>query len=87
MNAATLVSPWGRRRALSLIREGTVSLVASDCHGVRHRPPLLDRARAVIGRRLGEEQLSYMDNFARSLLCGAGINSNGGNRAAERGLL
>lgn len=54
-NAASLLSGTFRRAAFRLIKEGLVSLVASDMHSLEQRPPNLNKAYAVIESKFGSE--------------------------------
>lgn len=67
-NASSFLGVWHGRASLRLLQEGNVRLVASDCHGLHHRPPVLDRACRAIEKKLGASVLSRMDALARSLL-------------------
>lgn len=43
-----------------LIDEGRVDIIASDCHGIRSRKPVLSRAKEVLERRVGAAEAERM---------------------------
>lgn len=43
-----------------MLREGRVDLIASDAHNLKHRPPILSKARQTISELLGEEMGSKL---------------------------
>ena len=51
-----------RRLALSMLRKQMISFVASDCHGLDHRPPNLGDAMALIGKKLGSPALDFLQS-------------------------
>ncbi|HEX6201368.1 MAG TPA: CpsB/CapC family capsule biosynthesis tyrosine phosphatase [Thermoanaerobaculia bacterium] len=58
ITAMSLTGDFGRTARQvchDLLDRGLVHFVASDCHGVGHRPPGLSRARRVLAERWGEE--------------------------------
>lgn len=64
LTASSLTGGFGRRVARfarELVRRGYVQVVASDAHGVRHRPPLLQPAvaelRALVGTAKAEQMV------------------------------
>lgn len=66
-NAATFLSPLTARSVLKLMKKGYVHFVASDCHGITKRPPMLKAARDVIAKRLGTAVLEEMDAHSAAL--------------------
>ncbi len=58
VTAASLTGGYGRKirsRTLRLLQAELIHFVASDAHGLRRRPPGLNRAREVVAARMGEE--------------------------------
>lgn len=53
MNAGTILDPASQKKALRLIDDGLVHVVASDAHGIDHRVPNLGEAMKVIEKKLG----------------------------------
>jgi len=67
-NADFFLGTWTKRRALRLLREGTIQLLGSDCHNITARPPRLQEACDVIASALGTRILRDMDALGRELL-------------------
>ena len=53
-----------RETAEALIKRGCVTLLASDAHNVKHRPPRLDHGRAAVAELLGDEKANALVNAA-----------------------
>ncbi len=83
-NASALLDLWQAGRVRRLVREGAVQLLASDCHGINRRPPMLDRAYGSLDRRLGDGTAARMIRFGRSLISASYVNNTGGEVAAEK---
>jgi protein-tyrosine phosphatase len=69
VTANSLTGRWGDRAlkiADWLLRRNVVHIVATDCHNVEHRPPVLSEARAVLEKRYGAETANalVLDNPA-----------------------
>jgi protein-tyrosine phosphatase len=63
LTADSVVGSFGRTALYyseKLIDEGRVDIIATDCHGIQSRRPLLSRARTVLERRLGVEEAERM---------------------------
>ncbi len=71
-NAGFFTAFGTKRRALSLLKRGTVRFVGSDCHNMTGRPPLIGKAFDVISKKLGNEFLSQITEYGYSKL---GINN------------
>lgn len=54
MNTSAIINSDTKRRALSLIDNGYVDLLGSDCHNMSFRPPVIEEARKIIFHKLGE---------------------------------
>lgn len=67
-NAGFFVSLASRRKALSLLKEGNIHLVGSDCHNTKSRPPQIGKAFEIIQKKLGEEYIHQMNEYGHSLL-------------------
>ena len=67
-NAAFFTSLASRRKALSLLKEGNIHFIGSDCHNMTSRPPQIGRAFDLIRKKLGEDYLSQMNEYGHSLL-------------------
>lgn len=53
MNTGFIANKDTRRKALSLIEDGYVDLLGSDCHNISYRPPVIGEARKIIQLKLG----------------------------------
>lgn len=63
VTAAAIVGDFGARAQQTVnlfLDKGWVDLVASDAHNLRHRPPLMREARALLARRYGESIASEL---------------------------
>lgn len=67
-NASFFTAFTTRRKALSLLKEGYVHAVGSDCHNMTSRPPQIGKAFAVIGKRFGPDYICQMNEYGYSLL-------------------
>lgn len=67
-NADFFISLSTRRKALTLLKEGKIHFIGSDCHNVRSRPPKIGRAFETIRRKLGETFVSQMNEYGFSIL-------------------
>jgi protein-tyrosine phosphatase len=56
VTASALAGLWGEKAKMTadwLLEREAVHILASDCHGVKQRPPILSEARDLITRRFG----------------------------------
>ena len=67
-NASFFTSLASKRKAISLLEEGKIHLVGSDCHNMISRPPHTDKAFDVIRKKLGEDYIEQMNEYGYSLL-------------------
>lgn len=70
LNAETLLSFRSRRRALTLLRDGSAALIGSDCHNDTTRAPDAGKAYDYIEKRLGRSFSEELLAFGQSLLSG-----------------
>jgi protein-tyrosine phosphatase len=68
VNASFFTSFVSKRKALSLLREGRIHFIGSDCHDMKSRPPMIGKAFEVIQKKLGENYLKQMNEHGHSLL-------------------
>ncbi|MBP3918779.1 MAG: capsular polysaccharide biosynthesis protein [Clostridia bacterium] len=68
VNASFFISLASRRKALALLKKGSVQFVGSDCHNLTARPPRIGEAFAVIQKKLGNEFVSQMQEYGYSVL-------------------
>ena len=67
-NASFFTAFTTKRKAVSLLREGRVHFIGSDCHSIEYRPPRIQKAFEVIGKRLGYDFLEQLCEYGYSLL-------------------
>lgn len=67
-NASFFSAFTTRRKALSLLKEGYIHVLGSDCHNMTSRPPQIGKALAVIHKRFGPDYLCQMSEYGYSLL-------------------
>jgi protein-tyrosine phosphatase len=67
VNAGFFTS-FGKWKAFSLLRNGGIHFIGSDCHDLVCRPPQLGRALEIIRKKCGEAYIIEMDEFGRDLL-------------------
>jgi protein-tyrosine phosphatase len=68
VNASFFLSFTSRRKALSLLQEGKIHLVGSDCHDLTSRPPQIGEALAYLQKKLGDEFVNQMNKYGYSIL-------------------
>ena len=57
-----------KRRALSLLGEGHVHFIGSDCHNTTSRPPNIGKAFDTICKKFGVDFLNQMNEYGKSML-------------------
>ncbi len=57
-----------RRRALKLLRDGVISVLATDCHNTDTRMPNMGEAAALIEKHIGHEAIDRLTENARGLI-------------------
>lgn len=67
-NASFFTALASRRKAISLLREGRIHFVGSDCHNMTSRPPQIGKAFEVIQKKLGNDYFGQMNEYGYSLL-------------------
>ncbi len=68
VNADFFTTFGSRRKALSLLKQGGIHLIGSDCHNLTSRPPLAGTAYACIEKKLGSEFITQMNEYGAFLL-------------------
>ena len=56
-----------RRRALSLLNQGYIHLLGSDCHNMTSRPPQMEKALQAIQKRFGADYIRQINEYGYSL--------------------
>ena len=57
-----------KRKALTLLRDGGIHFLGSDCHNVMARPPLIGQAVQCIEKKLGADFVCQMQEYGESML-------------------
>lgn len=68
VNASFFTSLASKRKAISLLKEGKIHFLGSDCHNVATRPPQIGKAFEVIGKKLGNDYINQMNEYGYSML-------------------
>lgn len=68
VNSSSLVGFFPSKAVLSLFREDRVHFLGSDCHNLTNRSPDLEKGRAVLEKRFGQDYLLRFDSRACSFL-------------------
>ncbi len=67
-NSEALTDGSNTRKILKMIDANKIHLLGSDCHNAAERPPNLDHAFKIIGRKLGNSALKKIDTNGRKIL-------------------
>lgn len=59
---------FSKRKAISLLREGKINFIGSDCHNTTSRPPALRSAFDMIQKKLGNTYIDQMHEFGLTVL-------------------
>ncbi len=68
MNAEYINGFFTRRKAVSMIKNGAVCFVGSDCHNMTDRKPEIGKAYDIIKNRLGEEFTDSLRKYTNEIL-------------------
>ncbi len=68
LNADFFLSPFTRRKALSMLACGDASFIGSDCHNLETRPPRIGEAYTRVGKKLGEDFLIKFTEYGQRLM-------------------
>ncbi len=68
VNASFFTTLASKRKAISLLKEGKIHFVGSDCHNMTSRPPHIGRAFEIIRKKLGNEYVSQMNEYGYAVL-------------------
>lgn len=68
VNASFFTDSRTKRKALKLLKKGDIHLVGSDCHSLKKRPPEIGAAYEIINRKFGEDFISSLNEYGKSLL-------------------
>lgn len=67
-NASAFTAFASKRKMISLLQEGRIQFVGSDCHNLKSRPPQIAKAFAAICKKLGEDYLHQMNDYGHTML-------------------
>ena len=67
-NASFFTGFATKRRAMSLLREGHIHFLGSDCHNLTSRPPQIGKAFEAIQKKLGVDYIGLMTEFGYAAL-------------------
>lgn len=62
-NAESFINSKTRKRALSLLEEGQIDFIGSDCHDLVSRAPNLGDACKIIDKKLSKDALQKLNDF------------------------
>ena len=68
VNASFFTSLRTRRKAISMLRDGEICFVGSDCHNLSTRPPVIGTAYEIIQKKFGEHFLAQMKEYGNAML-------------------
>ncbi len=68
VNASFFTSFGTKRKALTLLREGGIHFVGSDCHNLISRPPQIGKAFEIIQKKLGTDYVNQINEYGMSCL-------------------
>ena len=60
----------GKRKLLKIIKQQDKVVLGSDCHNMNTRPPILAKARAVLGNECDRTVLQKIDETGENILGG-----------------
>lgn len=68
VNGSFFTTLASKRKAISLLQEGMVQFIGSDCHNLTTRSPQLGKAYEVIRKKLGDDFVDQIKQYGYSLL-------------------
>lgn len=68
VNASFFNSLGSRHKAFSLLQQGNIHFVGSDCHNMTSRSPQIGKAFAILQKRLGQHYVSQMNEYGYGVL-------------------
>ncbi len=67
VNAGFFLGLGTKRRAFSMLKNGEIHLIGSDCHNIASRPPFIGKAFEAISKKMGDDFLCLMREYGYSL--------------------
>ncbi len=68
MNAEYILNEKTRKKAFAMICSGKIQFIASDCHNMNDRAPILDKAISSIEKNISPEFLEDFSRYTRLIL-------------------
>ena len=68
VNASFLTACTSRHRAITLLKEGGVHFIGSDCHNTASRAPKIGKAFEILEKKLGCEYVSQFNEYGNAVL-------------------
>lgn len=68
VNGSFFTSFSTKRKAISLLRAGSVQFVGSDCHNTTSRAPKIGDAFEIIQKKLGDDFIAQMNEYGTAML-------------------
>lgn len=67
-NASFFTSLATKRRAITMLNDGNIQFIGSDCHNMTSRPPKISEAFAVVEKKLGDDYVNQMNEYGYAML-------------------
>ena len=67
-NASFFTSLATKRRAITMLNDGNIQFIGSDCHNMTSRPPKISKAFAVVEKKLGDDYVNQMNEYGYAML-------------------
>ncbi len=69
MNAEAFCGFFAKRRAVKLLKQGTVQFIGTDCHNLKDRAPNMDIALNTVRKKLGDGFVTELAEFQNGFFC------------------
>ncbi len=67
-NASFFTSFSTKRKAISMLKNGEINFIGSDCHNLTDRAPRIGEATEIISKKLGENFLAEFNEYGSAML-------------------
>lgn len=67
VNAGFFTGLATRRKALTMLKDGAIQLIGSDCHNTTSRAPCIGQAVEIIRKKLGNDFVDQMNEYGHSM--------------------
>ena len=68
VNASFSLSLVSKHRVISMLKNGYIHFLGSDCHNLNSRPPKIGKAYDLVRKKCGDDFISRMNEFGYSML-------------------